>query len=172
MARSPRCGHPCACLFYLGVPAATAVLPRVVDLVAKPQVSPGPMLLAVRVTGALTARYAPAAAAARRRRAAQLDPAHGAVAEFGVQAPDQLRCEEPHLGGPGRRVGGHRELPVGERIGPGMRRQVLADDLRPAAEDRAHRGLLLPAAAVEQAADGGGQPLRVIAAHPPLARGV
>src|SRR6202167_1291063 len=108
MARSPRCGHPCTCLFYLGVPAARAVLPRVADLVAKREVSPGPMLLAVRVTGALTARHPPAAAPPRRRRAAQLDPAHGAVAEFGVQPPDQLRREQPDLGSPGRRRGGHR----------------------------------------------------------------
>ena len=67
-------------------------------------------------------------------RAADLHPAHRPVAEFGGQPPDQLRSEQPDLGRPGRGVGGYRELAVGEAVRPGVRGQVRADDLRPAAE--------------------------------------
>jgi hypothetical protein len=46
-----------------------------------------------------------------------------------------------------------------------VRGQVRADDLGPPAEHRAHRGPLLPAVRVEQAADGAGQRLRVLLAE-------
>src|SRR5438128_2710914 len=71
-------------------------------------------LLAVRVSRALAARDTPGAALPRRRRAAHLYPADRAVAEFGVEPLDEHRGKQPDLGGPGGRVGGDRELAVGE----------------------------------------------------------
>src|SRR5580692_8912508 len=127
--------------------------------------------LAVRVARPAAAGYPPAAALPGRRRAADLDPADGPVAELGVEPPDQLRGEQPDLGGPGRRFGGHRELAVGERLRRGVRGQVPADDLGPPAEDRPDRGPLLPALLVEQAADGVAQELRVVPAGPARAHG-
>src|SRR5579864_5279918 len=88
-------------------------------------------LLAVGVAGALAAGDAPGAALARRGRAADLYPAHRALAELGVEPGHEDRREQPDLGRPGRRVGGHREFPVGEAIRAGVRSQVVADDLRP-----------------------------------------
>src|ERR1700722_5924664 len=132
---------------------------------------PGPSwLLAVRVAWAAATGNAPRAALPRRRRTADLDPAHRPVAEFGVQPPDQLRGEQPDLRRPGGRVSGHGQLAVGEGVGLGVRGQVRPDDLRPPAEHRADRGPPLPALIVEQAADGVTQPLRVVAARPPAGR--
>src|SRR5271165_2116683 len=121
-------------------------------------------VLAVGVTWALAAGNAPAAALPRRRRAADLDPPDRSIAKFDVKPPDQHRGEQPDLSRPGGRVGRHRELAVGEAVGAGVRRQVVADDFRPAAEHRAHRRPLLPAPRVEQAADGADQRLRVFPA--------
>src|ERR1700730_17905934 len=116
---------------------------------------------AIRVTWALAAGNPPAAALPWRRRAAGLHPADRSVAEFGVKPPDEHRREQPDLSRPGGRVGGHRELAVGEAVGAGMPRPALADDVPPAADHRAHRRLLLPAPRVEQAADGAEQRLRI-----------
>src|SRR5271165_1814848 len=123
--------------------------------------------LAVGVAGTLAARHPPAAALPWRRRTADLDPTDRSVAQFGVEPPDERRGEQPDLGRPGGRVGRHRELAVGEAVGAGVRRQVMADDVRPAAEHRAHRRPLLPAPRVEQAADGADQRLRVFPAGAP-----
>src|ERR1035441_9436596 len=120
--------------------------------------------LAVGVTWAFAAGDAPAAALAGRRRTAYLDPAHRSVAEFVVEPPDQHGRDDPQLSGPGGRVGPNRELAVSEAIGAGMRGQVLADDVRPAAEHRAHRRLPLPAAPLEQPANGAQQRLRILPA--------
>src|SRR5580704_8267553 len=94
----------------------------------------GSCYLAVSVARTLAAGYPPAAALPRRRRAADFHPADRSVAKFDVKPPDEHRREQPDLGRPGGRVGRHRELAVGEAVGTGVRRQVVADDFRPAAE--------------------------------------
>src|SRR6185437_7392820 len=125
----------------------------------------------VRIARAFTAGNAPAAALARRGRAAYLDPPDRAVAELGVEPLDEHRRQQPDLGGPGRRVRRDRQLAVGEAVRLGVRGQVRADDLGPPAEHRAHRGPLLPAVRVEQPADRAGQRLRILPARPPSSRG-
>src|SRR5690349_3372981 len=127
--------------------------------------------LSVRVAGPLAAGHLPAATLARRRRPADLDPADGTVAELGVEPLDELRGQQPDLGGPGGRVRRDRQLAVGEAVRLSVRGQVRADDLGPPAEHRAHRGPLLPAVRVEQAADRAGQRLRILLAQPPVSAG-
>ena len=123
--------------------------------------------LAVRVAWSLAAGYPPAAALPRRRGAADLHPPDRSVAELAVKPPDEHRGEQPDLRRPGGRIGRHRELAVVEAVGAGVRRQVVTDDFRPAAEHRAHRRPLLPAPRVEQASDRADQRLRVFPAGAP-----
>src|SRR5690349_21565854 len=72
--------------------------------------------LSVRIARAFTAGNAPAAALARRGRAAYLDPPDRSVAELGVEPLDEHRGEQPDLGSPGGRVRGDRQLAVGEAV--------------------------------------------------------
>src|SRR6202042_3807419 len=97
---SPTCRPVARTTWTVAIPAAHATQEPRARRVARP---PYPAL-PVRVARALTAGNAPSAALPGRRRAAHLHPAHGAVAEFGVEPPDERRREQPDLSRPGGRV--------------------------------------------------------------------
>ena len=92
--------------------------------------------------------------------------ADGAVAELFREALQELRGHQADLSRPGGGVGRDRQLAAVERLWLGVQRQLGAHDVHPVAEDGADRGLLAPAARRQQAADGGGQGLRVVPPGP------
>src|SRR5262249_61254148 len=127
-------------LFYLGLPRDSAVVITWPASVANPPLAP----------------------LARGNRTPDPDPGDGAATELGVEPPDELWAQQPHLCRPGGGVGDDEQLPVGEAAGPGVGGQRGAHDLLPPAEHRAHSGRGPPAPVVEQPVDGDLERLRVL----------
>src|SRR5450755_4285805 len=126
--------------------------------------------LAVRVAVSPASWHPPSTTLPRARRPPDFDTADSALTKLGIEPADQHRCEQADLRSPRSRVGRDHELSLGEAIGAGVGGEIGPDYLGPVTEHRTHRRLFLPAMIRQQAADRGGQRLRVVPAGPPRAR--
>ncbi len=126
----PSC--PGAFLFYLGEPSVSAVRVAWPATTSHPPLTGPPRLLR---------------AADLHRRVTVPSPSSRCSA-CGTRVPASNRTWVA----PGGGIGDHQELAVGEAVRAGVRGEVGADDLRPAAEDRAERGRGLPALVPDEAA--------------------
>src|SRR5690606_25660965 len=88
-------------------------------------------------------------------------PDHRAVTDLAVQLLDEVAGEQPHLGGPGRRVRAHREHVIGIALGLYVRRDVGPDHLGPAGDDAVHGEVFLPTVFADQAIECGADRLRI-----------
>src|SRR6476646_8804568 len=89
---------------------------------------------------------------APRRAAGPVDlhPLDGPVAALRVEPGEQRGRQQPDLGGPGGRVGPHREDAVGEPLRLAVIGDLGSDDGRPPGDDAADSRLALPPALLDE----------------------